>query len=141
MEGGRGDLPQDVRHLMFGLIEGLLSRERTVSVYRPTQSSGGGGQPEFPAGTALTTSLRMRVEQISGGQRERAFGQRSEAEWRGMTTPDANVQENDLIVPNTGPYAGVVMEVESTLVRSQGHPTATEGAFMVLALKRTTKTV
>jgi hypothetical protein len=126
---------------MFGFLEGLLSREPTVTVYRPTQLSGGGAHPEYTAGTALTTTLRVRLEQLSAAQRERAFGLKSVAEWRGMTTVDADVQANDLIVPNAGPFAAEIMEVESALVKAAGHDVATTGGLLVLALKRTTKTV
>lgn len=126
---------------MFGIVEGLLSREATVSLYRPTLSSGGGGEPEWTAGTATDDDLRMKIEQISGGQRERAFGVKSEAEWKGLTDPDADIEENDLVVPNEGPYAGVVMEVESARTVAAGYPVASQGGFLVVALKKTEKTV
>lgn len=126
---------------MFGIVEGLLSGEATVSLYRPTVSSGGGGEPEFSAGTATDDDLRMRIMQISGGQRERAFGMKSEAEWKGITDPDADIEEHDLVVPNEGPYASVVMEVESVKTAAAGYSVASEGGFQVVALKKTEKTV
>jgi hypothetical protein len=133
VEGCGVALEKDVGALMFGVVEGLLARAISVVVCRLTQSSGGGGQPEYAA-SVTESSLQMGIEQLSGGQRERAFGQQSEAIWRGVTYPDADVLENDLVVPASGPYAGIVMEVESKRVSNAG-------TLMVLGLKRSTKSV
>ena len=126
---------------MFGAVEGLLSREATVTVYRVTQSSGKGGSPEYAPSPAVT-DLRMKVVKISEDARIRAFGEDSNATWRGTTTPDADVKANDLIVPDAGEYQGTVMEVEGKpRITSAGYPTITRPSTMIVALKETTKTV
>lgn len=94
-------------------VESLLPCDRlaAVTVHRPAeQTSGGGGQPVET--TTEVGSMTMLVEKLSGGQAARAFGDQSEARWRGHADSNADVQVDDLVVVDTGPYAGTILQVD-----------------------------
>lgn len=84
----------------------------SVTVHRPgTQTSGSGGIPAETT-TKVNTGVIMHVEKLSGGQAHRAFGDQSQARWRGTADDDADIAVNDLIVMDTGPYATTVLQVD-----------------------------
>jgi hypothetical protein len=103
----------------------------TVTVHRPNgQTSSGGGQPVET--TTKVDSIPMMVEKLSGAQAKRAFGDQSTAVHRGQADGDADVLVNDLVVVDTGPYAGTILQVDD--VRVPGN------MLMVLELATTKKT-
>ena len=103
----------------------------TVTVHRPNgQTSSGGGQPVET--TTEVGSIPMQVEKLSGGQAKRAFGDQSKARHRGQASDDADVEVNDLVVVDTGPYTGTTLQVDD--IRVPG------GMLKVLELALTNKT-
>ena len=121
---------------MFGAIEGMLSRQdeaaTTVTVHRLTQTSGQGGHPNQTPAT-VATALRMQIQKLSGGEAERAFGQQSKARYKGALAVGANIQVNDVVVPDSGPYAGNTLKVEDELQRG--------AHLLILAMKKTKQAV
>ncbi len=104
----------------------------TVTVHRPgEQTAGAGGKPVEV--TTKIGSFTMQVTKLSGGQAHRAFGDRSKATWRAQADSDADVLKDDLVVIDTGAYAGTVLEIDD--VRVPG------GALKVLALAITDRQV
>jgi len=86
-----------------------------VTIHRPgAQTQGGGGQAVET--TTKVGSIPMVIEKLSGGQAQRAFGDQSEARWRGHSSDDADVLVDDLVVVDTGPYAGTILQVDDIQV-------------------------
>ncbi len=105
----------------------------TVAIHRHGGQSTAAGSGGIPTETTTEEqpTLRMIVEKLSGGQAKRTFGDQSEARWRGTADSDADLQVNDLLVLETGPYIGTVLQVDDIRVPA--------GMLMVVELADTDK--
>ena len=116
-------------------ITSFIPRDKlvSISVYRSAgQISGVGGHP-VEVTPLVSEEIMAQVEKLSGGQAERAFGKKSSSTWRIKVGSEANVAQNDLIQPNSGPYSTETLEVED--VRTP------DGQLKVLAVKNTERIV
>lgn len=102
----------------------------TCTIHRPNpQTQGGGGQAVET--TTKVGSMPMSVERLTVGQAKRIFGDQSKAVHRGQASDDADIEVDDLVVVDTGPYTGTYLQVDG--IRVPG------GMLMVLELALTEK--
>jgi hypothetical protein len=85
-----------------------------VDVYRKTPARHGTGVTTT-SWLRDTRNLRVALQKVSGGQAVRYFGRDSTSRWHMVTDPDADVQNDDVIVVIDGPDEGERIEVVDVL--------------------------
>ncbi len=85
-----------------------------IDVYRPTEV-------RDPAGAVTWTfelmyeDMSVVLQHLTGGQATRLFGEDTKAKYRALSEEDDDIQVDDVIVVQTGPDEGEIIEVDSVI--------------------------